>query len=314
MSNSGTAALLGRPNAGKSTLLNRLVGEKIAIVSDKPQTTRHRIAGIRTEPRGQIVVFDLPGVHRPLHRMNVAMMHVLRDTLAEVDVVLQLFDASRPAGQGEAFVTRLVAGCEAKVVLVANKCDLAVAQAHLEERLDFYRSAHRYAGEVTVSALSGDGVETLLDTVFALLPEGGPLLDPALTTTQSERFFIAELIREALLARVEKELPFTSAVHLRHMEEEERPAGALLRIWADIVVERESQKAIVVGKGGQGVKEIGSKARAQIEALLGARVFLDLQVKARPGWRENPSFLAGLEPFDVSAAIGGDEDGEGWEG
>lgn len=306
MSRSGTVALLARPNAGKSTLTNRLVGEKVAIVSAKPQTTRHRISGIRTETRGQIVLFDLPGVHRPLHRMNVAMMHVLRDTLQEVDVILQLFDAAQPAGRGEAFVTRLLEGCETPVVLVANKCDLVDDPSHIDRRLAFYRAEHEYAAIVTVSALRGDGVDALLDAVFALLPEGGPLLDPTLSTTQSERFFISELIREALLARVEKELPFTSAVHVRHIEEEERPSGALLRVWADIVVERESQKPIVVGKGGRGVKEVGSAARAQIEALLGARVFLDLKVKVRPGWRGDARFLAELEPLDAWAAVDGD--------
>jgi len=309
--NCGTVALVGRPNAGKSTLLNRLVGEKVSIVSDKPQTTRHRIAGIVNEARGQIVLFDLPGVHRPLHRMNVRMMHVLRDTMAEVDVVVQLFDASQPPGEGERFVTRLVAECGTQAVLVANKCDLAAARRRLDERFAFYTASHTYAERVALSALTGAGTERLLAALFALLPAGEPWLDPTLSTTQSERFFIAELIREAVLERVEQELPFTTAVHVRHLEEEEGERGPLLRVWADVVVERPSQKAIVVGRGGQVIRDIGSRARRQMEALLGARVFLDLRVKARRRWRDDTGFLRELEPLEaVGVAVGeGEEEG-----
>ncbi len=297
--NCGTVALVGRPNAGKSTLLNRLVGEKVAIVSDKPQTTRHRIAGVRTEARGQIVLFDLPGVHRPLHRMNVRMMHILRDTMGEVDLLLQLFDAAQPPGEGERFVTELVAASGTPSVLVANKCDLAAARRALADRLAFYTTTHTYAAISSLSALTGSGTEELLQTIFALLPEGEPWLDPTLSTTQSERFFIAELIREAVLDEVEQELPFVTAVHVRHMEEHQGKGGPLLRIWADVVVERPSQKAIVVGRAGRGIREIGTRARRQIEALLGARVFLDLHVKVKPRWREDAAFLTELEPEEA---------------
>lgn len=298
MTHSGTAALVGRPNAGKSTLLNALLGEKVAIVSAKPQTTRHRIAGVLTEARGQAVLFDLPGIHRPLHRLNAQMMHVVRDTLAEVDVVVQLLDVSQPPGAGESYVASLVADLEQPVVLVPNKIDLSHAALHLQQRSAYHTSRRGYAAVCPVSAITGAGVEELKASVFRLLPEGEPWLDPDLTTTQSERFFVAELIREAVLDRVENELPFVTTVQVRSFEEEESEAGPLLRIVADIVVDRESQKGIVVGKRGQMVKSIGSAARAQIERLLGARVFLDLLVKARPNWREDQRFLVELEPLD----------------
>jgi GTPase len=296
---SGTVALLGRPNAGKSTLINALLGEKVAIVSAKPQTTRHRITGVLSEERGQAVIFDLPGVHRPMHRLNVQMMHALRDTLTEVDLVLQLFDAGQEPGGGEEFVVGLLDGLEARTVLIPNKVDLALVADRLAGRVAFYTSRVSYAAVIPISALRGDGLDGLKNTIFELLPEGPPLLDPSLTTTQSERFYVAELIREAVLERVEKELPFTSTVHLRAFEEEEAAAGPLLRIFADIVVDRDSQKGIVVGRGGAMIKDIGTAARVRIEGLLGARVYLDLRVKARPGWREDPRFLAELDPVEV---------------
>jgi GTP-binding protein Era len=307
---SGTVALLGRPNAGKSTLVNALLGEKVAIVSAKPQTTRHRITGVLTEQRGQAVLFDLPGVHRPLHRLNVQMMHALRDTLSEVDLIVQIFDAGQVPGAGEEFVIGLLGEATVPVVLLPNKVDRPEAERHLAERVSFYTAKRAYAAVAPISALRGDGLPALRDAIFALLPEGEPLLDPSFTTTQSERFFVAELIREALLERVEKELPFTSTVHLREFQEEETATGALLRIFADIVVDRDSQKGIVVGKAGAMIKEIGTAARSRIEAVLGARVYLDLLVKARPGWREDQRFLAELEPVEVPWTPPGD-DGEG---
>lgn len=297
---SGTVALVGRPNVGKSTLINALVGQKVAIVSPRPQTTRHRIVGVVNETRGQIVFFDLPGVHRPLHRMNVQMMHVLRETIQEVDVVVQMFAADEPPGHGEEFVVQLLSGLSTPVVLVPNKLDLSVARKHLAERVAFYTERRSYAAIVPLSALTGEGIPILLMHLFALLPEGEPLLPAEATTTQSERFFIAELIREALLERVEAELPFTTAVLVRHMEEEERQGELpLLKVWADILVERESQKAIVVGRGGRMIKAVGQAARERIEKLLGVKVYLDLRVKAHRGWREKPHVLSELEPVDV---------------
>jgi GTP-binding protein Era len=311
---SGTIALLGRPNAGKSTLLNSLLGEKVAIVSNKPQTTRHRICGVLNDPRGQAVFFDLPGVHRPLHRMNAQMMHVLRETLAEVDLVLQLFDLSQTPGGGERFVVDLLKGVEAPALLVPNKTDLAAAANRIERATAFFTGAREYARVVPVSALTGAGTDELKTAIFELLPEGEPLLDPELTTTQSERFYIAELVREALLERVEQELPFTSAVVIQGIEEEETARGPLLRIFAQIVVEEDSQKGIVVGRGGRMIKEIGTAARTRIETLLGARVFLDLRVKAKPGWRDNQGFLAAMDPLEVTWQAPAGDAGDGDRG
>ena len=298
MTRSGSVALLGRPNVGKSTLLNALVGEKLAIVSATPQTTRHRITGVLTDSRGQAVIFDLPGVHKPLSKLNARMMHVLRDTLAEVDVILQLFDASQAAGGGESFVTDLVEKLATPTVLVANKIDVRGVDGVLESRVAFYTARHRYAAVVPVSALRGEGLKQLLEVVFGLLPEGEPWLDPDQATTQSERFYVGELIREAMLERVRDELPFTTTVRVSHMEEEETRRGPLLRIWADLVVERPSQTRVLIGNRGTMVRAIGSAARRRIERLLGARVFLDLQVKERSGWRQDERFLAELDQVE----------------
>lgn len=300
MTRAGTVALLGRPNAGKSTLVNALTGRKVAIVSRQPQTTRNRITAVVTETRGQMVLFDLPGVHRPLHRLNVQMMHVVRETLAEVDVVLHIFDAAQPPGAGEQFVVNLLAGLDARAVLVPNKIDLAHACRHLEQRSAFFTRQRAYADLRPVSARTGAGVEELKATLFALLPEGEPWLDPEVDTTQSERFFVAELIREAMLARVSDELPFQTAVSVRHFEELETPRGPLLRLFADLVVERDSQKAILVGARGAAIKAIGTAARRQIERLLGARVFLDLRVKVHAGWREDQRFLSELGAVEAT--------------
>jgi len=313
VSRSGTVALLGRPNAGKSTLVNALLGEKVAIVSDKPQTTRHRIAGVLTESRGQAVLFDLPGVHRPLHRMNVQMMHVIRDTLEEVDLIVLIFDAGEAPGKGAEFVVGLLEPIETPVLLVPNKLDLAAASRRLDDSVGFYTSHREFAAVCPISALARKGLEALRDVIFASLPEGEALLDPTLTTTQTERFYVAELIREALLERVEKELPFTSAVLIRQYEETEGPRGTLLKVFADIVVDRDSQKGIVIGNRGAMIRAIGTAARTQIEALLGARVYLDLEVKAKPGWREDPRVLRDLEPMEAAWAPPDGADGDGDE-
>lgn len=300
MSRAGTVALLGRPNAGKSTLVNALVGEKVAIVSPRPQTTRHRITAVWTVAEGQAILFDLPGVHKPLHRMNVQMMHVVRDTLSEVDLVLQLFDLSQPPGGGEEYLVKMLGEVETPVLLVPTKLDLVTDLAIVEQRVAFFTRRRSYASVVPTSALRGRGLKALRTAIFNLLPEGEPLLDPSLTTTQSERFFVTELIREAVLARVGDELPYCVAVHLRHFEENEGAHGTLLRIFADIVADRESHRPILIGAGGRTISAIGSAARRRLETLLGARVWLDLRVKVRPGWREQSDFLAELEPVEVA--------------
>lgn len=299
MSRAGTVALLGRPNVGKSTLVNALIGETVAIVSKRPQTTRHRITGVWTVAEGQAVLFDLPGVHRPLHRMNAQMMHVVRETVCEVDLLLQLFDASQSLGGGEEYLVSMVATVPTPIILVPTKLDLVNDPDRLARSVSFFTARRSYVAVVPVAAVRGQGLEALREAIFAQLPEGEAWLDPSLATTQSERFFVAELIREAVLARVGDELPYAVAVHLRHFEEKEGEGGTLLRIFADLVVERESQKKIVIGVGGSMIKAIGTAARRRIEKLLGVRLWLDLRVKVRAGWRDHSGFLAEIEPLEL---------------
>ena len=286
----GTVALVGRPNAGKSTLMNRLLREKVAIVSDKPQTTRHRLVGILTEGRGQMVFLDTPGVHKPLHRMNREMVAYAVDALNEADVVCLLVDASTAHGAGEAHMLEVLEPAAAPKVVALNKIDL-ISKGRLLPRIELYAEAGGFAEIVPISALTGDGCDLLLDILFGLLPAGAPLYDSHLLTVHPDRFLAGERIREKVLAETREELPYSTAVVIDGWEEE----GNLVRIFASILVERPGQKAIVVGRQGQKVKAIGTAARLDLEQFLGRRVFLDLHVRVEPGWRENPRLLAELE-------------------
>ncbi|HPA94756.1 MAG: GTPase Era [Acidobacteria bacterium] len=292
MARAGRVTLIGRPNAGKSTLLNRLLGEKLAIVSDKPQTTRTRMVGILSGDRGQIVFFDTPGVHRPLHRMNREMMRVAEEALQEADLVCLLVDASSPFGRGDAYLLELVARARAPRIAVLNKIDL-VAKPRLLPLMERYGAGRQFAEIVPVSALDGDGCDRLLDCLWRHLPEGEPLYDPELLTIHPERFLVAERIREKLLELTRNEIPFTSAVLLESWEEESPPPG-LLRLGAVVLVESESQKRIVVGRQGAMIRAIGTAARLDLEEYLGRKVFLGLHVRCEPGWRENPRHLTAL--------------------
>jgi GTP-binding protein Era len=289
---SGTVALVGRPNAGKSTLLNALIGDKIAIVSAKPQTTRNRIVGILNESRGQVVLFDLPGVHRPLHRMNARMMQEVRSAIEEVDVVLHLVDAAVPWGGGEEFLFGLLDPVRSGVVGVLTKVDLIRPKSALLPLMDAYRQRRQETEIVPISALEGDGLERLLEEVFALLPEGPPHYPPDLPTTQTERFFVAEVVREKLLERTRNELPYTTGVLVEIFEESEE----MLHVDAVIYVERGSQKGIVIGRGGSMIKAVGQAAREELERLLGIRMYLGLRVKVHPRWRDDLRLLAEMEP------------------
>jgi GTP-binding protein Era len=288
---SGTVALMGRPNAGKSTLMNRLLEEKLAIVSDKPQTTRHRLVGIYTEERGQIVFYDTPGLHRPLHRMNRQMVRYALESMNEADVVCLIVDASVPGGSGDAYVLDLLAEAGGTKMALLNKVDV-VKKPTLLPRIEKYSSTGLFQDIVPISALTGDGCETVLDLIFTHLPKGPPLYDPELLTVHPERFLAAERIREKLLEATSQELPFTSAVLIdRWEEDEDRP---LVKIYASILVERKGQKKIVVGRDGQMVKKIGSQARHDLEAFLEKKVYLELHVRHEANWRESPRVLAGL--------------------
>ena len=285
-------SLIGRPNAGKSTLLNRLVGSKIAIVSDKPQTTRNRILGVRNHPDAQVVYLDTPGIHRPLHRMNVRMVHTAIDTIGTVDVLCLVLDVSERAGHGDRFVIDLVKNTKTPVFLVLNKIDL-VKKSRLLPIIDGYWQEQRFAEIVPVSASTGENVDRLERVLIDRLPEGQPLYPDDYLTDQPERFLASEIVREKLLQFTHAEIPFSSAVVVDRFEEPEA-AGGLLRLYCTILVDRDSQKAIVVGRGGEMVKRIGMAAREDLERFFETRVFLDLHVGVKSDWREDDRLLGEL--------------------
>lgn len=297
----GTTALVGRPNAGKSTLLNALIGDKIAIVSDKPQTTRNRIVGILNEERGQVVVFDLPGVHKPLHRMNRRMMLEVQSSLQEVDVALHLVDSSIAWGGGEDFLFNLLQPVTCDVLGVLTKVDLVRPKERLLPLIEEYVRRRPGSTVVPISAVTGEGLEDLLNELIGALPAGPPMYPADLSTTQTERFFVAELVREKLLAHLRSELPYSTGVVVDRFEE----SDDLLRIDALIYVERPSQKRIVIGKGGGMIKTVGREAREELERLLGIRIYLGLRVKVHSRWREDARVLLQMEPG--MADLGGDD-------
>jgi GTP-binding protein Era len=285
---SGFVSLVGRPNAGKSSLLNRFVGTKLAIVSDKPQTTRNRILGVRTYEGGQVVFLDTPGIHKPLHRMNVRMLDVARDAMRDVDVVGLVIDVSESSGAGDKFTLDLVARASKPVVLVLNKIDL-VARMKLLPMIDEWSRRHAFADIVPVSATTGENVDRLEQVLLSHLPEGEPLYPADYLTDQPERFFVAEMVREQVLRNTHAELPYTSAVVVDKFEEPNE--HGLMRLYCTILVERESQKPIVIGKGGEMIKRIGMGAREELERFFDTRVFLDLRVKVQSEWREDERVL-----------------------
>jgi GTPase len=286
---SGFVSFLGRPNAGKSTLLNRIVGQKVAIVSDKPQTTRTRIVGVKTYPdEGQIVFVDTPGVHKPTHRMNVRMVDVALDAMREVDVVALVVDASVKPGPGDRYVLAALKDVKSPAILVLNKVDL-IAKNRLLPMIDHYRREHPFVEIVPISAVDGTNVDVLEKLFLQYLPEGEPLYPSDYLTDQPERFFASEIVREQVLQLTHDELPHSTAVIVDRFEE---PGDDnLLRLYCTILVERESQKPIVVGKGGAMIKKIGTAARQEIERFFGTRVFLDLHVKVKSEWRDDDRLL-----------------------
>jgi GTPase len=284
---SGVVALIGRPNAGKSTMLNRLVGEKIAIVSDKPQTTRTRITGVLTQPVGQIVFFDTPGIHRPVHKLNRRMMSVVTDALSSVDLIVLLIDATQPMGRGDRFVLDMMKSTRTTAFLLPNKVDLMRDKKQLLPLIKTYTDEREFEEIIPISALTGDGVELLIEKLFEALPTGPLLFPEDEMTDQPERVLAAEMVREKLLQSTGDELPYVTAVFTERWEESE----GLTTIHCLIYVERPSHRAIVIGKGGARLKEIGTAARADIEKLLGRRVFLNLFVKVRERWRDDERLL-----------------------
>jgi GTP-binding protein Era len=298
---SGFVSLVGRPNAGKSTLLNRLVGTKLAIVSDKPQTTRTRILGVRNYPDAQVVFLDTPGIHRPLHRMNVRMVDAALEAMRQVDLVGLVVDATEPPGRGDRFVLDLVKNLEAPVFLILNKIDL-MQKVRLLPVMERYGKEEMFAEIVPVSAATGDNVERLERLIIDRMPEGERLYPEDYLTDQPERVLAAEIVREKVLQLTHAELPFSSAVVVETFEEA-TPGRPLLTLRCSILLERESQKPIVIGRGGDMIKRIGTAAREDLERFFATRVFLDLHVRVKADWRENDRVLHDL---GLTPRVGGD--------
>ncbi|MEP6703637.1 MAG: GTPase Era [Acidobacteriota bacterium] len=279
---SGHVALIGRPNAGKSTLLNFLVGEKIAAVSNKPQTTRHKIQGIVTKEEGQIVFVDTPGVHKPGYLLNRRMMSAVHDAILSVDVVILLRDASVSTGNGDRFVLDLVKESGKPAILVLNKIDKIKEKHLLLPLIEFYSKEYDFAEVVPISALKGDAIDNLLTQIVKHLPEGEPIFAEDELTDQPMRNIVAEMVREKILASTGEEIPYVTAV-VTELWDDTDPVQP--RIYCAIYVERNSQKGIIIGKGGTKLKRIGTEARADIEKLLGTRIHLQLFVKVVSDWR-----------------------------
>ncbi len=282
---SGFISIIGRPNVGKSTLLNALLGEKIAIISNKPQTTRNRILGIVTRPGAQLVFMDTPGIHKPMHKMNEVMVKTALQTYNEVDVILMLVEATDAPGGGDRFIIETLSEVKTPVFLLINKVDLIKKEALLP-LMQGYSAMYGFAEIIPVSALKND-LGGLVEMILKRLPQGPKYFPDDQLTDQPERFIVSELIREKVFELTKEEIPYSTAVVIEDMKEE----PDITRITAIIYVERDSQKGILIGKGGGMLKQIGTLARQDAEKLLGAKIFLQLWVKVKKGWREDERML-----------------------
>jgi GTP-binding protein Era len=287
---SGFVAVVGRPNAGKSTLVNALVESKVSIVTPVPQTTRNRILGILHRPDAQVIFMDTPGVHKPLSRLNEQMMNYVRQALADRDLAVLIVDASEKFGKGDEFVINLLNEYSPRAILALNKID-RVHKPDLLPLMDRYSKLYGFEEIFPISALRGDGLEGLLTAIVQRLPEGPPYFPADEYTDQPERFLASEIIREKVIRHTKHEMPYVTAVLIEGFEE-----GTLItRLHATIVVEKDSQKPIVIGAGGARLKEIGSEAREELEKLFPPRVYLELFVKVQPHWRNNSAVVAELD-------------------
>ncbi|REJ25319.1 MAG: GTPase Era [Bacillaceae bacterium] len=284
---SGFVSIIGRPNVGKSTFINRVIGQKIAIMSDKPQTTRNKIQGVYTTENSQIIFIDTPGIHKPKHKLGDFMMKVAQNTLKEVDLILFMINAEEGLGRGDEYIMERLKETDTPVFLVVNKID-RVHPDDLLPLIDQYREKFKFQEIVPISALQGNNIETLLGQIEAYLPEGPQYYPSDQVTDHPERFIISELVREKVLHLTREEIPHSVAVVVDSIEKRENHA---VYIAATIVVERNSQKGIIIGKQGRMLKEIGKRARVDIENLLGSKVFLELWVKVQKDWRNRLSQL-----------------------
>ncbi len=287
---SGFVAIVGRPNAGKSTLINAFVGAKVSIVTPVSQTTRNRIVGIVHRPDAQAVFMDTPGIHRPLSRLNDQMMTFVREALEERDLALMIADASAPFGKGDEFVLQLLSEYSPRTILLLNKID-RIRKTALLPLIDRYSKLHTFEEIFPVSALKGIGVQEVLDAVVSRLPEGPPYFPPEVYTDQPERFLSSEIIRESVIRNTRQELPYASTVLIDSFEESQ----TLTRIYATILVEKDSQKAIIIGEGGSRIKQIGIDARRELEKVFPPQVFLQLFVRVEANWRDDSLIVGALD-------------------
>ncbi|MFN7251258.1 MAG: GTPase Era [Anaerobacillus sp.] len=284
---SGFVSIIGRPNVGKSTLLNNVIGQKIAIMSDKPQTTRNKVQGVYTENDAQIIFIDTPGIHKPKHKLGDFMMKVAYQTLREVDLILFVVDAKEGFGAGDQMIIEQLQTVKTPVFLVINKIDL-IHPDQLFKFIDEYRVKYNFAEIIPVSALQGNNVNTLKEQIIQNLNEGPQYYPADQVTDHPERFIVSELIREKVLHLTREEIPHSIAVGIEQMKQRE---GGTVYVGATIIVERSSQKGIIIGKQGAMLREIGKRARGDIEVLLGSKIFLELWVKVQKDWRNKPGFL-----------------------
>jgi GTP-binding protein Era len=287
---SGFVAVVGRPNAGKSTLVNALVGTKVSIVTAVPQTTRNRILGIVNRSSAQIVLMDTPGIHRPLSRLNEQMMTFVRQALTERDLAVLIVDACERFGRGDEFAVGLLREYAPRTVLALNKID-RIKKPKLLPLIERYSQLYSFEEIMPISALTGEGLAELLDVLVRLLPEGPQYFPPDMYTDQPERFLASEIVREKVILHTRQELPYATAVVIDEFEESE----SITRIHASIVVEKESQKPIIIGSGGDMLKQIGTEARRELERLFPPKVFLELYVKVEPHWRDIRPMVASLD-------------------
>lgn len=285
---SGFVSIIGRPNVGKSTFLNHVIGQKIAIMSDKPQTTRNKIQGVYTENEAQVVFIDTPGIHKPKHKLGDFMMKVAQNTLKEVDIVLFMINAEEGFGRGDEFIIERLQSTSTPVFLVINKID-QIHPDQLLKLIDQYKNLYDFKEIIPISALQGNNVDTLLTQIKKYLPVGPQYYPADQVTDHPERFIVTELIREKVLHLTREEIPHSVAVVMDSMERREN--GNTVYVGATIIVERDSQKGIIIGKQGSMLKEVGKRARGDIEALLGSKVFLELWVKVQKDWRNKMTQL-----------------------
>ncbi len=285
---SGFISIIGRPNVGKSTFLNRVIGQKIAIMSDKPQTTRNKVQGVLTTDQSQMIFIDTPGIHKPKHKLGDFMMKIAQNTLKEVDIILFMVNVEEGLGKGDQFIIEKLKGVKTPVFLILNKID----QIHPDELLPIiqkYNELYPFAATVPISALEGNNVEHLLELIQENLPEGPQFYPADQITDHPERFIVSELIREKVLHLTREEIPHSIAVVIDKMERKDDKN--LIDVLATIIVERDSQKGIIIGKQGSMLKEVGKRSRMDIENLLGSKVYLELWVKVQKDWRNRASNL-----------------------